>query len=255
MKLGTMGISIIVCTQDEGAPSEANIGCTNTTHPVYGIYPGSSAWVTAVSATTVSPNAMKILAPPDTSPICNAGYACTGDSYEVPCSTNNTQYAWTTGGGFSDYITRPSYQDAAVKGYLANNNVLKPPPNLFGVENRGYADISAVGARILIIQDGQVFVSAGTSASTPIIAGVAALLNDMRFQQGKAALGFLNPLLYKMGAEYPQAYNDVTEGDNRCTRYTTCCQWGYGATAGWDAVTGWGTPNFGNIASYIAQLP
>jgi len=254
-KLAALGMTVIICTQDEGAPSEANIDCTNQTHPVYGIYPGSSAWVTAVSGTTVSPVAVSTVVPPDTAPICAAGYPCSGDTFEVPCQTNNTLYAWTTGGGFSDYIIRPIYQTTAVQSYLANNNVLKPPNNLFGYQNRGYADISAAGARILIVQSGTVSVSAGTSASTPIVAGVASLLNDIRFQQGKSALGFLNPLLYKMGAEFPSAFNDVTSGDNRCTRYTTCCPYGYGATKGWDPVTGWGTPNFGAMASYINKLP
>jgi len=53
-KLAANGISVIVASQDEGAPSEANEGCTlDNTQPVWPIYPSSSAWVTAVSATTL----------------------------------------------------------------------------------------------------------------------------------------------------------------------------------------------------------
>jgi hypothetical protein len=39
-----------------GAPSEANFECDNTTHPVFGIYPASSPWVTTVSGTTAMPS-------------------------------------------------------------------------------------------------------------------------------------------------------------------------------------------------------
>lgn len=58
-KLGTMRISVITCSQDEGAPSEANMYCSNDTHPVFGIYPGSSPYVTTVSGTSAVPDKNK----------------------------------------------------------------------------------------------------------------------------------------------------------------------------------------------------
>jgi len=38
---------------------------------------------------------------------------------------------------------------------------------------------------------------AGTSASCPVVAGVFALLNGIRLEAGKPALGYLNPFIYK----------------------------------------------------------
>lgn len=45
----------------------------------------------------------------------------------------------------------------------------------------------------------------GTSASTPVVAGIFALVNDKRLAAGKPTLGFLNPFIYKN----PQAFNDI----------------------------------------------
>ncbi|KAI8867113.1 hypothetical protein GQ42DRAFT_127214, partial [Ramicandelaber brevisporus] len=46
---------------------------------------------------------------------------------------------------------------------------------------------------------------------------------------------FLNPLLYK----HPHALNDVIAGHN-----PSCGTPGFPAKAGWDPVTGLGTPNY-----------
>ena len=40
----------------------------------------------------------------------------------------------------------------------------------------------------------------GTSASSPTFAAIVTLLNDFRISNGKPPLGFLNPLLYSVGA-------------------------------------------------------
>jgi len=255
-KLAALGMTVVICTQDEGAPSEANMDCTDTSMPVYSIYPGSSAWVTSVSATSLSPapGGTKNPAPPDSAPICKMSYQCSVDWFEYPTTTNNTLYSWTTGGGFSQYIARPGYQSAAVSAYQSSGAML-PPQSLYPYQNRGYADIAAIGDRILIWQGGQIGVSAGTSASTPIIAAIVALLNDARLQAGKSVLGFINPMLYQMAVAQPNTFNDVIYGDNRCTRFSSCCQYGYGAAEGWDAVTGLGSPNFNNMLGYIKQLP
>jgi tripeptidyl-peptidase-1 len=253
MKLGALGLTVITCSQDEGAPSEANSDCSNKTHPVFGIYPGSSPYVTTVSGTTAGPEGSMLNdqfdVPP---PICN-DYACDTSTVETPCTVKNTYYQWTTGGGFSEFTPRPSYQDTAVLAYL-NNTTLQPPAEFFWPANRGYPDVSAIGARVLTIDQGEVSIEEGTSASTPIIAGIATLLNDVRFQNKKAALGFLNPMLYQMAAANPTAFKDITKGDNTCSE-GNCCKYGYYCGAGWDAVTGLGTPNVQEWIDYVKTLP
>jgi len=187
-KLGALGISVLACSQDEGAPSVANLLCSNKTHPVFGIYPASSPYLTSVSATTVGPESSTSTHLQDP-PICDA-YGCTQSNHEEPCTTSNTRLSWTTGGGFSEFMPRPSYQDSVVVSYV-NGDAEKPPANLYWPNNRGYPDTSAVGARVLIIGGGSAMVAEGTSASTPIIAGMVTLLNDWRFNNNQPPLGFL----------------------------------------------------------------
>ncbi len=58
-----------------------------------------------------------------------------------------------------------------------------------------------------------------------------------------------------MAKDRPNAFHDITVGHNRCTLGGTCCKYGYGATTGWDPVTGLGTFSFTNAAAYIDNLP
>ena len=57
----------------------------------------------------------------------------------------------------------------------------------------------------------------GTSAASPSFAGVIALLNSESLESTGKPLGFLNPLLYKMAADQPSTFVDVTSGSNKCT--------------------------------------
>jgi len=85
-----------------------------------------------------------------------------------------------------------------------------------------------------VLADGQQGVVGGTSAVAPLWAGLIARINQ---QLGKPA-GFINPLLY---AQEPGAgaLNDITSGNNDITGQIG----GYQAGPGWDACTGWGSPN------------
>jgi len=254
MKLTSRGVSVIVCSQDEGAPSEQNEYCQlDSSQPIWSIYPAACPWVTTVSGTTVIDGSSDVVEQSVSAlpPICNAGYTCAQGYLEHACTFRNTYYQWTTGGGFSSFAARPKYQDAAVKAFLAGTP--QPPAKFFNAANRAYPDISAPGSRILIVQHGVVSVSAGTSASTPMIAGVVTLLNDARFNANKKQLGFLNPLLYEMKAKNGTGFHDVIYGDNKCT-HAACCHYGYLCAKGYNSVTGLGTPNFGQMRTYVLNL-
>ena len=92
----------------------------------------------------------------------------------------------------------------------------------------------------------------GTSASAPLFASIIAMLNVASIQKTGKTLGFLNPFLYKMAADEPSAFHDITVGDNKCTEYGcyATCE-GYQTAAGWDPVTGLGTPNFEKMLAYV----
>lgn len=56
-----------------------------------------------------------------------------------------------------------------------------------------------------------------------------------------------------MAAELPKSFTDVNVGNNKCTE-GSCCKYGYGASNGWDPVTGLGTPNYLQMLDYIRNL-
>ena len=130
----------------------------------------------------------------------------------------------------------------------------------FNASNRAYPDVAALGKDFLVfVKDtgegnkGWNYVD-GTSASSPVWAGLITLLNDARAAVGKGRLGFLPPLLYAFAATQSGGFHDVTTGDNRCTR-SACCKYGFPAVPGWDASTGLGTPNFEALKAYVMGLP
>ena len=84
-----------------------------------------------------------------------------------------------------------------------------------------------------IFLDGQITVVGGTSASTPLWAGLVALINQ---GVGKN-VEHLNQLLYKI-PDSTGAFRRITKGDN-----TFGGVQGYSAGPSWSAVTGWGSPD------------
>lgn len=61
----------------------------------------------------------------------------------------------------------------------------------------------------MIVDAGQWTVSGGTSAAGPIWNGIITLLNDYLLTNNKKTLGFVNPLLYKIAASTPTAFNSA----------------------------------------------
>jgi len=234
---------------------------------VWPIYPASSPYVTAVGATSLldptnGDNKQRATSPfsgQDASPICSQIY-CSNGTVEATAMPDNA--AFTSGGGFSFLFKQPSYQTAAVTAWMNSvNSSCTPPQGKWHSAGRGYPDVAAVGEEIYIVNGGAPQFSGGTSASTPIVAGIVALLNDWRLNNGKAPLGFLNPVLYDMFASNPQSFNDITLGHNACTAFgedSPCCTTpflaGYCAIPGWDPATGLGSPNYQMWLSYIQTL-
>ena len=63
-----------------------------------------------------------------------------------------------------------------------------------------------------------------------------------------------------MAQNQSSTFNDITSGNNYCTEYNCCparkdngSDYGYVATKGWDPVSGWGTPNVGEILNWLSS--
>ena len=171
---------------------------------------------------------------------------------QVVCETpkNNNTFI-TSGGGFSASIPTPKWQADQVAAYLANKGAAFGPG--FNAKGRGYPDVSLIGHLYPILVGGEVNIKDGTSASTPVMAAILSLVNHARLSAGKSSVGFANPALYGWAGD-AGIFNDITDGANNCCAggwkgdTVTCCSaHGFHAVKGWDAATGLGSVNAGNL--------
>lgn len=114
-KIGLRGITLLAASGDQGAPGDSNPYCNNHKVPLSTIFPGASPWVLSVGATMLTPNG------PNTDfnkpPICKQ-YRCANVTNEAVCTYPTALI--TTGGGFSNYVPRPTWQDTVVSAYLSS---------------------------------------------------------------------------------------------------------------------------------------
>eukprot|EP01110_Echinostelium_bisporum_P011602 TRINITY_DN557_c0_g1_i1.p1 TRINITY_DN557_c0_g1~~TRINITY_DN557_c0_g1_i1.p1 ORF type:complete len:578 (+),score=296.43 TRINITY_DN557_c0_g1_i1:1-1734(+) len=253
-KLGLRGITLLAASGDQGAPGDGNAYCDNSTNPLSTIFPGASPWVISVGATMLQGQSLvnnkQQSIDATTPPICKTHKCALTNLKETTCTYPTALI--TTGGGFSDYSQRPSYQDAAVTAYLKSGTAL-PNAKFFNASNRGFPDVAALGHNYLIGISGSFEQVDGTSCSSPVFGGVIALLNAWRLNNGKTSLGFALPMLYEAWAANPAVFTDITTGNNKCTE-SCCSTHGYIAAKGWDPVTGLGTPNFPALLKYVQSL-
>ncbi|KAJ7230048.1 family S53 protease-like protein [Mycena pura] len=207
MALGARGISVIFASGDGGVRGNHDTTSVCNNNNFMPVFPASCPFLTSVGSTQ--------------------GFG--------PEKAINF-----TGGGFSSVFAAPSYQTAAVASFL------KTVPSTFAGKftrtGRGYPDVAVQGWNFEIVSGGVTGLVGGTSASSPTFAGIIALINDRLKAAGKPALGFLNPFLYAN----PSAFTDVTTGHNSgfvCPATSVA----FDAVAGWDALTGLGTPIFPNL--------
>src|SRR5947209_1026372 len=145
-----------------------------------------------------------------------------------------------SGGGASIFFAKPSWQNGAG---IPNDNTRHVPDVAMAAspEHDGY----------LTYTGGNLEIFGGTSVPTPVFAGLAALLNQYAVANGiqsSAGLGNINPNLYTLAQTRPDAFHDVTSGDNIVTvtcsaraRNCSATPVGFSAGTGYDEVTGLGS--------------
>jgi tripeptidyl-peptidase-1 len=233
MLLGLQGVSIIVASGDDGVVGyflkHGQITCG-----YYPMFPASCPYVTAIGGTT------------------GPEY---GRDDEIVCSAEKDKVFITSGGGFSNLYRTPSWQKSHVAGYLVQTT---PPVGTgsspFNASGRGYPDISAIGNNYLVVLNGQLVSVSGTSASSPVIAGMISLINAERLAHNASRLGWINPLLYarNLSALWTK---DVVYGNNSCSAVAgLCCAEGFPAAPGWDPSTGLGVLNFSTFRDVALGL-
>lgn len=176
---------------------------------------------------------------PADSPYVTAVGATTGTNPETGASFSS--------GGFSNRWATQPWQADAVAAYLSENAASLPDSSLYNSSGRGFPDVSAQGTGYAVINGGMTLPGvAGTSCSSPTFGGIISLINDQRMASGKSPLGFLNPFLYANA----DIFTDVTSGNN-----PGCSTPGFSAAAGWDPITGLGTPDYQKLLQAALALP
>lgn len=173
-----------------------------------------------------------------------------GGTNFATAGTVGEEAAWGgSGGGFSSVFPIPEYQTQAVAGYkmAADAAGTLPPHEMWNDTGRGYPDVSALGGDfnpycVAIGGGREVGGVWGTSASTPVVAGIFARLNNLRLSAGKPPLGFVNPFLYQNA----DCFHDVTQGVNDGGG-----EFGFECAEGWDPATGLGTPDLAKLRERI----
>lgn len=142
---------------------------------------------------------------------------CTSSALNTWLPPAPGEYDYGSGGGTSYEYPEPSYQDGVVPAPLAERNTA-----ITGIANRVEPDISmdADPTTGMLVGETQEFPNGtyydqyrigGTSLSSPLFAGVMADADEA----AGGALGFVNPLIYKLGASptsATEAFVDIVPG-------------------------------------------
>jgi subtilase family serine protease len=164
----------------------------------------------------------------------------------------------STGGGKSIYFSKPPWQTGSDR--------VRDVPDVTitaSAQHDGYLLCSGGSCAGGIA--GDTFIVGGTSASSPLFAGIVALLNQYLVKNGvfsKPGLSNINPTLYQLVNSNPSAFHDITTGNNivPCTPGTPASyppsqqcpvggHFGYSAGIGYDLVTGLGSVDAYNLVT------
>jgi subtilase family serine protease len=246
---GGAGISVLVSSGDQGSSGcrGQNTETEETTAlPIQAVsLPSSDPFVTAVGGTNLSLTKKNQI---HDEIVWND--STVGGHPGIP---------WGGGGGVSIISPRTPWWQESVHAFGPGRKV----PDLAALADRypGYAFYCTAASCFSGTELFPVWEAVGgTSAATPLTAAGIALVNQAAAERGQPNLGFLNPLLYRLGADAQTrkaAFNDVTIGDDNVSRAlnktvignepVSCCQ----ARPGYDWASGWGSlkiPAFSNLA-------
>ena len=162
-----------------------------------------------------------------------------------------------TGGGVSTFFPKPSWQTASGVPNDGQRDV--PDISLSSSPNHDGYIICSQGSCVNGYRKGSCVNSSdpgctlnvigGTSAASPVFAGVVALLN----QKFGSRLGNVNQTLYSLAGSASTAFHDITTGNNKvpCQSGSKDCPnggtIGYSAASGYDLVTGLGSIDVGAL--------
>jgi subtilase family serine protease len=231
-----LGITVVVAAGDTGSSACARgvkpSKLTSADKKPQASWPATSPYVLAVGGTNLTLN-------PDNSIAATGTWNDT--AYPAPFTATKGG-----GGGQSTFESRPWWQPA--QSFANSSKRMVPDIAAFADESPGYPIVCSSGVKSCpnSPQQGITFVG-GTSAATPLVAGMIALWAQQAKQQGLPKPGFVPPLLYARAKSNPGAFIDITQGTNALFG-GSCCP----ARPGYDLATGLGSPLANQIAALLA---
>ncbi len=155
------------------------------------------------------------------------------------------------GGGVSTLFTKPTWQTGT--GVPKDGQRDVPDVSLSSSPNHDGYLICSQGSCVSGYRksDQTLNVIGGTSAASPVFAGLIALMN----QKLGTPLGNVNSMLYSLAGSAPSAFHDITKGNNMvpCQAGSKDCgssgMIGYSAGTGYDLASGLGSIDVGALAS------
>jgi hypothetical protein len=228
------GMTWVSATGDSGAAGCDPAGSVMSLSGLAVNLPASLPEVTAVGGTMFAAAASKFWSGTNT----NDG--ATALAYVPETGWNGIvdgETVTASGGGASRDFSKPGFQSSIADG----------------LSGREIPDVAMAAEEMVhpyvVISGGQTLYVGGTSASAPLFAGIAALVNGYLLAQGsipETGLGNINPVLYRLQKTAPAGFHDVTTGTNEvaCAAGSADCaggSLGYVARAGHDMATGLGS--------------
>jgi subtilase family serine protease len=159
-----------------------------------------------------------------------------------------SETAWSgSGGGRSSFEVQPAYQ--------ANYPIPSNPNGKRGIPDVSYDGAPSTGFPVFtsMFDTSSWGKFGGTSAGAPQWAALFAIANSVRAAGGKSPLNNTPAILYNTAigkTGYATNYHDVTSGTNGACGAPVCT-----AVAGYDYVTGLGSPQGNNIITALAAEP
>src|SRR4029077_15942520 len=128
----------------------------------------------------------------------------------------------------------------------ASQSTNRPVPDVaaFADAAPGYVIICSSGVQSCPVSSAQTITYVGgTSAATPLVAGMIALWDQFAKFEKWPKPGFIPPTLYYIDKHAPTSFLDITTGTNSVFSSVSCCK----AGTGYDEATG--------LGSAMAYLP
>jgi subtilase family serine protease len=221
-------VTVLAGSGDEGSTNAHFNGVTFFTHRVNS-WPSTDPLVTSVGGTQLH--------------LTNTGQRLLPDN--VWNDTNLLGSLAASGGGLSEFFSRPSYQN----GVSSVVGAARGTPDVAlsaAVDGSALVYMSFGGLPIPAY-----YLVGGTSEATPLFAGIVAIADQVAGHD----LGLLNPQLYALSASKAPGIVDITTGNNTVTfsqNAKTYTVRGFEAVPGYDLASGVGTVDGAQLVAELA---